>query len=45
MNAAMRRYQEGPPKNRMQELDHFTELSNQFDEITKKYDALWSDTP
>jgi len=45
MDATMRRYQEGPPKNRMQELDHFTELSNQFDEITKKYDALWSDTP
>ena len=45
MDATMRRYQEGPPGKRMQELDHFTELSNHFDEISKTYDALWSDTP
>ncbi|MCX6868773.1 MAG: hypothetical protein NTV46_21735 [Verrucomicrobia bacterium] len=45
MDATMRRYQDGPPKNRMQELDDFTKLSNHFDEITKTYDALWKDTP
>jgi hypothetical protein len=45
MNATMQRYQSGPPKDRMQELDHFTNLSKHFDEISRKFDNLLIDTP
>ncbi len=45
MDATMRRYQDGLPNKRMQELDNFTKLSDHFDALTRRYDALWSDAP
>jgi hypothetical protein len=37
--------EERPPKKRMLELDHFTGPPNDFDELARKYDAFWKNTP